>query len=307
MSRGDPPAGRRPAPVVSRGGPWNAIPDPFDEFNATAGLRDFAFAAAALLLIVALAAWLSALSLAQATTPEAALPAVKRAAIVLTGVDSLLEAHAGNIEEQASAGGPIDVPGYPLNVSVPVADASTAAGAFDRRLLREAIVERSAALLRAEGLAAFREPGGAITPPSRFSGAGLLDQLITRLRESEHDRWSSLVTPLGYASLVLAAAVVLLGVGFGRLIRLGGAMLLAGALVLAGALLIRFVFGFLADDGAIGNEARSIMNTLAGAPIRNGLLLAMGGAAILLPAFALDRLFEGSDRRRARRAATRNR
>ena len=132
--------------------------------------------------------------------------------------------------------------------------------------------------------------------PSRFSSAGLIDQLLVRLQESEHERWSSLVTPLGYASLVLAAAVVLLGVGFSRFIRLGGATVAAGALVLAGALLIRFVFGLLGDDGAIGDEARAIANTLAGAPIRNGLLMLIGGLAILLPALALDRLFESSDR-----------
>ena len=87
----------------------------------------------------------------------------------------------------------------------------------------------------------------------------------------------------------------------GRLLVVAAA--LAGALVLAGALLIRFVFGLLGDDGAIGDEARAIANTLAGAPIRNGLLMLIGGLAILLPAFALDRLFESSDRRAARRAA----
>ncbi len=303
MSRLDPPVGRRPAPVVSRSGPWDVIPDPFDEFNATAGLRDFAIGAAGLLLAVVLTAWLSAFSLAQATTPEAALPAITRAAIVLTGVDGLIEVHAENLEEQALAGGLIDVPGYPLKVSVPASAATGAAGAFDLRLLRAALVERSALLLREEGLVAFRDPDGAITPPSRFSSAGLLDQLIVRLRANEHDRWSSFVTPLGYVAAALAAVLLLLGVGFGRLIRLGGATLLAGALVLFGALLIRFLFGVLADDGAIGNEVRSIMDTLASGPIRNGLLMAIGGAAILLPALALDRLLETSDRRAARRAS----
>ena len=288
---------------MSRGGPWNAIPDPFDEFNATAGIRDFAFGAAGLLLVAALTAWLAAFTLAQATTPEAALPAIRRAAIVITGIDSLLELHATNLEEQASSGAPITVPGYPLDISVPAADVTGAGGALDRRLLRDELVERSALLIREEGLAAFRDPGGEVLTPSRFSSAGLIDQLLVRLQESEHERWSSLVTPLGYASLVLAAAVVLLGVGFSRFIRLGGATVAAGALVLAGALLIRFVFGLLGDDGAIGDEARAIANTLAGAPIRNGLLMLIGGLAILLPALALDRLFESSDRRAARRAA----
>ena len=303
MSHIDPPARRETAPVVSRGGPWNAIPDPFDEFSATAGVRDFAFGAASLLLIAALTAWLAAFSLAQATTPETALPAIRRAVIVITGIDGLLDVHAADLEEQASSGDPITVPGYSLDVSVPAADVSSGAGALDRQLLRDEIVERSTLLIREEGLAAFRDPDGEVTAPSRFSSAGLIDQLIVRLRESEHDRWSSLLTPLGYASLALAAAVLLLGVGFARLIRLGGAILIPGALVLIGALLIRFVFGLLGDDGAIGDEARAIANTLAGAPIRNGLLMLIGGLAIYLPALALDRLFESSDRRSARRAA----
>lgn len=291
--------------MVSRGGPWDAIPDPFDEFNATAGIRDFAFAAASLLLALAITAWLAAFSLAQATTPEAALPAIQRAAIVLTGIDGLLDVHAANLDEQALAGEPIIVPGYPLDVPVPVAEVSDGDGTLDQQALRDVLVERSADLLREEGFAAFRDPGGQIAAPSRFSSAGLLDGLITRLRASEHERWSSFVEPLGYASLALSAAVLLLGVGFGRLIRLGGAALIAGVLIVAGALLIRFMFGVLADDGAIGDEARAILNTLAGAPIRNGLLMALGGAAILLPALALDRLFESSDRLAARRAARR--
>ena len=289
--------------MVSRGGPWDAIPDPFDEFSATAGVRDFAVAAASLLLAAVLTAWLAAFSLAQATTPEVALPAIRRAAIVITGIDGLIDVHAANLDEQASSGEPIILPSYPLDVSVPARAVTGGDGALDRRLLRDALVERSTLLLREEGLAAFRDPEGDITAPSRFSSAGLIDQLIVRLRESEHERWSSLLTPLGYASLLLAAAVLLLGVGFGRLIRLGGAILVSGALVLAGALLVRFVIGLLGDDGALGDELRSIVNTLAGAPIRNGLLMVMGGAAILLPALALDRLFESSDRLAARRAA----
>ena len=289
--------------MVSRGGPWDAIPDPFDEFSATAGVRDFAVAAASLLLAAVLTAWLAAFSLAQATTPEVALPAIRRAAIVITGIDGLIDVHAANLDEQASSGEPIILPSYPLDVSVLAGAVTGGDGALDRRLLRDALVERSTLLLREEGLAAFRDPEGDITAPSRFSSAGLIDQLIVRLRESEHERWSSLLTPLGYASLLLAAAVLLLGVGFGRLIRLGGAILVSGALVLAGALLVRFVIGLLGDDGALGDELRSIVNTLAGAPIRNGLLMVIGGAAILLPALALDRLFESSDRLAARRAA----
>ena len=145
---------------MSRGGPWNAIPDPFDEFNATAGIRDFAFGAAGLLLVAALTAWLAAFTLAQATTPEAALPAIRRAAIVITGIDSLLELHATNLEEQASSGEPITVPGYPLDISVPAADVTGAGGALDRRLLRDELVERSTLLIREESLAAFRDPRG---------------------------------------------------------------------------------------------------------------------------------------------------
>lgn len=289
--------------MVSRGGPWDAIPDPFDEFSATAGLRDFAFGAAGVLLALALTAWLSALTLAQVTTPEAALPAITRAAIVITGVDDLLDVHAEHLAEQAAAGEPLVVPGYPLDIAVPTAEAMTADGAFDPGLLRDALVERSALLLREDGLAAFLDPDGDALAPSRFSSAGLIDQLIVRLRESEHERWTSLVTPLGYVSLALAAAVLLLGVGFGRLTRLGSAAAVAGALVLIGALLLRFVFGFLGDDGPIGDEARAIAGTLAGAPIRNGLLMLIGGGAILLPAYGLDRLFESSNRRAARRAA----
>ena len=293
------------APVVSESGVWGAIPNPFDEFGPGAGLRDLAHRAGSVLLLVVLTGWLAAFSLSQATSQEVALPALERAVVALTEVDGLLDLHAEELQDQAAAGPRIELPGYPLAVSVPSVAVTDSAGELDRVLLRDELVRRSALLLQAQGLEAFRDPNGVFASPSRFSSAGLMDQIIDGLAIDDHDRWSSFVSPLGYASLLLVAAVLLLGVGFGRLIRLGVAMLIAAALVIVPALLIRLTVGFVGDDDVIGDEARSIVRTLAGTPIRNALWLAAGGGAIAIPALALDHLFEGSERRAAADSAPR--
>ena len=296
----DAPGAEEAAPVVSEGGPWDAIPNPFDEFGPGAALRDWAHTFASALLIAALAAWLAAFSLAQATSEAVALPALERAVVALTEVDALLAVHADEVREQAAAGGGVTLPGFPLAVSVPAAAAADADGEFSLPLLRGELVARGVRLLRAEGGAAFRGPDGAPAAPAGLSGAGLTRRLADELGAGRHERWRGLVAAPGYASLALAAAVLVLGVGFGRLSRVGAAMLIAGALVLAAALLVRAGAGFAGGGDAVAAEARAIVRALAGAPIRNALWLAAGGAAIALPAAALGRLFDGSERRAPR-------
>lgn len=304
MSASEPDGGAPPpaefgaaAPVVSEGGPWDALPNPFEEFGPGAGLRDWAHAVASALLVAALAAWLAVLSLAQVTSEAIARPALERAVVALTEVDALLAVHADEVRERAAGGGAVTLPGFPLAVSVPASAVADEGGAFSLARLRGELVARGVRLLRAEGGAAFRDPAGAPVATARLSSAGLTRQLAEELSAPRHQRWRGLVAAPGYASLVLAAAVLVLGVGFGRLSRVGAAMLSAGALVLAAALLVRVGVGFAGGDDALATEARAIVRALAGAPIRNALWLAAGGAAIALPAAALGRLFETAERR----------
>ena len=292
--------------MVTESGVWGAIPRAFDEFGPGAGLRDLAYAAASLLLVPALAGWLAALSIGQATSDAVALPALERAIVAITEIDGLLDLHAADLEEQASSAGRITLPGYPLDVTVPAAGVTTSTGDVDQAQLRAALLERSALLLHVQGTAAFQDPDGVPASPSRFSSAGLMDTLIDMLRDGRQERWTSLLGPFALVSLGLIAATLLLGVGFGRLTRVGVAMALAGALVLGPGLFLRLTIGFAGDDDAIGDEARSIARSLLRTPTRNALLIAAGGVAIAIPALVLDHLFEGSARRAAANAAPRD-
>lgn len=285
------------APVVNESGTWGTIPNTFDEFGPGAGFRELVSTVTGILLIIVLISWLTVLSLYQSTSQEVALPSIERAVVVLTEVDALLELHIEESKNQATTGPSITIPGFPLQVSVPSAAVITNNSELDHSLLRQELVRRSALLLQAKGFEAFRDPNGKLIPPSHFSSTGLMSQIIDNLTTDDHNRWGSLTPPLGYISLSLATILLLLGIGFGRLIRLGVAVAIAGALVLIPALLIRISIGFLGDDNVIGEEVRTIMRTLASTPIRNGLLMTIGGVAIALPAIVLDRLFENSERR----------
>ena len=299
------------APVVSERGVWGAIPQAFDEFGPGAGVRDIAYLVAIVLLALVLAGWLAAFSATQATSNEVAFPALERAVVAITEIDGLLDLHADDLEEQAAGGGAIALPGFPLDVEVAAAEVLTD-GDFDRELFRAAfraaLLRESAERLREQGSSAFHDTDGVLAGPSRFSSAGLMQALIDGLTDERHDRWSEFVQPLRLLALVLGAAMLVLGVGFGRFIRLGGAMIVAAALVLVPALVLRIAIDFVGDEDIIGDEARAIASRLTEIALwndgwpGNAVWLAVAGAVIAIPAAILEHLFEGSDRRGVGRA-----
>jgi hypothetical protein len=254
-------------------------------------VRDVARWVAAVALAVALAGWLAALSASQATSAETALPALERAIVVLSEIDGLLELHGETIAEQVGAGGEVELPGFPLDVRVPAAEAE---GPSE---LRAALLAAGAALVRVEGSAAFHDSEGAPADTSRFSSAGLMQAVIDGLTAERHDRWAGLVAPLGVLSALFGVAVLLLGVGLGRLSRLGVVVAVAAVLVLVPAVALRVGLGFVGEDDVVGDEARAIARSLAGGGVRNALWLAAAGLAIAVPAVVVDRLLQGSERR----------
>ncbi len=287
---------RRPLPPIdphpSEDEDW-AEPSPgFGEFAPGSGIRDVLAWIAALLLTLTLAAWLAAYSAAQATSDEAALPALERAVAALTGVDGLLDVHGADIAGQVGAGNPVEVPGYPLDVQVPVAEASTPAA------LRSNLLARSAALLRANGSGAFADPAGNPPSISRASSAGVMQAVIDGLTAARHDQWAGYVSPLGGVSALLAALGLLLAVGVGRFVRLGAVAIAAAVLVIVPTVALRVGIGFVGEDDLVGNEAREIAQSLFGGGVRNALWLAAAGLAILVPGALLDRVFLDSERPR---------
>ena len=269
---------------------WRGTPPGLGEFAPGAGLRDVAGWIAAALLALALAGWIAALSAAQATSEEAALPALERAVAVLAEIDGLLGVHAAAVAGEAARGGEVALPGFPLDVRAPAAEAASP------RRLRAALLAEAAALVRAEGSAAFRDEDGDAPSVPRLTSAGLMRELLDGLAASGHERWSGYVTPLGALSALLAAVALLLAVGLGRFVRLGAVAIAAAALVLAPTAALWFGLGFVGGDDAVGEEARALARALLGGVFRNALWLAGAGLAVAVPAAILDRVFEDSPR-----------
>ena len=285
---------RRPLPPIDphpdEDEEWGEVSPGITEFAPGSGIRDILGWIAALLLLVSLAGWLAAYSATQATSEEAALPALERAVVVLTEVDALIELHSADLAAQVAAGERVEVPGYPLDVQVPASQAQTPPA------LRASLLAESAMVLRTHGSGAFADPGGDLPAVSRLSSAGLMQAVIDGLNVARHDRWAGYVSPLGTAGAVLAAVSLVLAVGLGRFVRLGAVAIGAAALVIVPTVALRVGVGFVGEDDVIGNEAREIAQSLLGGGVRNALWLAVAGLAILVPAALLDRVFLDSER-----------
>ena len=295
---------REPLPAIpphqSAPDDWRESSPGFTEFAPGAGIRDVAGWVVTVLLTLTLAGWLAAYSASQATSDAAALPALERAIAVLTEIDGLLGTHSTNIAEQVRTGEEVTVPGYPLDVSVPAAQAATPPA------LRASVLAQSAALVRTEGSAVFHHPEGDLPAVSRLSSAGVMQALLNGLSADRHARWAGYVSPLAAVSALLAALALLFAVGVGRFVRLGAVAVAAAALVIVPVVAMRVGIGFVGEDDVIGNEARAIASALLAGGIRNALWLAAAGLAIVAPAAVLDRVFLDSERpallRRRRRA-----
>ncbi|MYD65527.1 MAG: hypothetical protein F4X26_06050 [Chloroflexi bacterium] len=287
---------RRPLPPIdphpSEDEEWGETSPGFAEFSPGSGIRDALGWIAAVLLMLTLAGWLAAYSAAQATSEEAALPALERAVVVLTEIDGLLEIHGADLAAQVAAGERVELPGYPLDVRVAASQAQTPSA------MRASLLAESAALLRTQGSGAFADPSGDLPVVSRLSSAGLMQAVIDGLSAARHDRWAGYVRPLGLASAALAAVSLLFAVGLGRFVRLGSVAVAAAVLVVVPTVALRVSIGFVGEDDLIGNEAREIARALLGGGVRNALWLAVAGLGILVPAAVLDRVFLDSERPR---------
>ncbi len=294
----------RPAPVATDDGlygePW---PEWEPEDHEGGGLRRVAAGLLTLLLAVAVAAWLVAFGVAEATSEEVAVPAQARGLATLTEVDALLALHTESLQAQVEAGDERLVPpGFPVReAGVPRETAVDASGAVDLEALRNALLEDSARRLYDFGSDALRDQeaaaeDGAVTDNARHGGVTLLLDGLTASRYESATGW---LLPLGGVVLVLAAVVAVLARGFDRFVALGTALLLAGLGLAAGALLARLVLGFFGGgpEDALLDAYYGIASDLLGLPLRHGLWTTAAALAILVPALALRGLFGRSVRR----------
>ena len=301
------PRGRddRPAPVVTEDGEY-FFPRPAEERAIPRELRRERWLAirntvawiAAVALVGAASAALAVHSLAQATGDEVARPALASAVDAIAEPEALIDLHVETLGEAAAGAAPgsgIAVPGYPV-MGVELTAEEAASG--DRARMRDALVERSVARIRADGRAALAEEG--IAPPvaERLSTAGAVAVLLDGLTQSAHESWQEWRTRLVVAAAILGAAVLVLPRGFGGVLGLGAALLTSGLLVAAGSLGLRLALAVGSAEGPLLDAYLRIARDLAFIPLRNGIVLAAAGAALVLPAALLRAAFERSELRR---------
>ena len=304
-----PPAWRdpadRPAPVVTEDGEYwfprpeehRAVPrEPWSE--RWLGPRHTVSWIAAVALVAAAAAALAAHSVVQATSEQVARPALRNAVDALAEPEALIDLHFETIQEAAAgaaAGAEIEVPGY----AVPgVGLTAQEAASEDRPRMRDALLERSVTRIRAEGRSALAEGGLAPPVTDRLSTAGAVAVLLDGLTAATHESWIAWRTRLVLAAAVLAAAVLALPRGFGGVLGVGSALLAAGILVTAASLGLRLALSAASVEGPLLDEYLRVARDLTLLPLRNGIVLAGAGAALVLPAALLRAVFERSEMRR---------
>lgn len=292
-----------PAPVATDQGMIGTPPPLIEDFDDPfAGPRRAAVWLMSALLTVAIAFWLALLSAAQATSEQAALPALERGVTVLTELDALIEAQAEALAEQAAAGqtsgSTVSLAGFPLrDVDVPV-DEVTSDGAFDLSLARDAFLSRAAQRIYTRGTSAFEGGDEIAAGASIFSAAGGIKLVLNTLSSDNHGRVTVWLWPAGAACLVLGALLLAAGSGFGRFVALGVTLMLASLPVLLAALALRFALAVAAPDGdRVVDEFVAIARQFTALPVRNALWTAGAGLAITVPVAILDAVFEHSVKR----------
>ena len=289
-----------PAPVITDRGSYGRLPPPPEEElsrfqGRTLSARITVAWVAGVAFAIAATLWLLALSAAQATDRQVAIPALERGIAAYTAIDDLLARYHDDLAT-GDAGG-ATLPGF-LVPGVALTPAEAQSG--DVQLMREALLARAAEAVYEEGFAAL-EPAGAPVETQTFSTPGGARRVMDLLGASNHDRARALVWPLGILTVALAAAVLALGAGFGRFSGLGLAMIGAAVLVMIAALLTKFVIAFIGSDGsAVADEFSRLIDTIAWTPAENAIAFGIAGAALLVPAWILGWIFDRSLVRPAR-------
>ncbi len=283
------------APVIADGASFGRAPQLPSRQNLEAGGdRNSLVWGLGVAATIVIALWAIALSVSQATSREVARPVSERGVAVLTGIDGLLDLHLDEV--RATAEGLDDtalvaLPGYPaLDATWLAVEARTAS----RDRLRGLLLSRTADLVYVDGVTILAEGGGTFEGGTFSTSAGVR-RVLNTLSQSNHDRVSTFVWPLGLLALALSIALAIAGTGFARY-SIFGTTLLLGALpaIVIGAGL-RAVVGLAGSDGtAVAEEFSELAATVAWMPARAGVTLFLVGLALIIPALVLHALFDRS-------------
>jgi len=236
-------------------------------------------------LIVSVFVLILSVSIRQATEPAAASNVIQAGVAVTTDIDRVLAGGADQLRLQAQTGtaSSYSIPGYPLQVYLS-RDELLKLSTPDLRAL---VLSRSAALVYRDGLGAFDHTGDQSL--SRFSSQGLLDLTVGELSQSTHDRASIVMMIALIATLLSGVGLVVSSEGWGRMKRLGLAIVVGSA---PGVIAFGFawlVAGFVGGGDPFERSLREIARTVVSVPVRNFAVVAVAGGLIVFAGIALER------------------
>ena len=236
-------------------------------------------------VLLALAAFGMVLSTSawQVTAESTAVPMLRAAIASLTDIDAFIAEHGAELREEAArTEGSLEPAGYALPVVLEAQEVRTATDGD----LRAMLLDRSAALVYAEGLGAFDRTGDQRI--DRLSLVGLLELGAGQLSGPLHTRAGVAAATLAVATALLGALLASLSEGWSRMRAPAAAMALGGV----GAAAVSFAFW--AAAGQVGGsdpfvaDLRTIAQAGFAAGTRNGAFVAGAGLAAVVASWVLE-------------------
>ena len=275
MSGGDAPSD--PPPLAS--------PEPRGLRQTVARSRTPAKWACGVLLVIDMFALLFVLSFANVTAEGPAQRGLAHSIAILTEVDAYLDDHYESLRAEAAEAPeePVELAGFPVPLSFDAQDVQRG----DREDFRALLLEEAARVVHADGVSVMRE--GRPSEVTFFSTQGAVRTGMDFLRPTPHR--VLVYVSIGYAAVagLLAAGVFLAARGYGKVIGPGLAVLFAATSFLVVAIAVRFALRVAADgvDDYLAREFLELGQELTWAPIRNGIIFAVGGGAVFLAGLVL--------------------
>lgn len=268
--------------------------DPIDEYDRSS-LRDRVYGQATVthegrrsllgsLLAVSVFLLLISLSVRQVTAPANAVGVLQSGIAVVTDINQLVADDAPrarelarNSDEQVFA-----LPSYPLDIALSREELLD----LENGQLTELLLQRSAALVYADGLDAFDRTGEQSF--NRFSSQGLIELAVSQVSQSTHDRATFATILFALATAGFAALLAASAEGWGRL-RGFGLATVVGALpgvLIFGALY--WVVGTLGGGDPFEADLREITRAVFQVPLRNFFVVTITGAVMVAASFGFS-------------------
>ena len=231
---------------------------------------------AAGIFAIAFFLFIASLSVYEMTRPDRAQTLLATGIASLTDIDQTLAEGIPALRDEARASTEetVEMPDYPLPVTLTRVEALTA----DAATIRALLLDRSAKLVYATGLDAFDETGEQSV--DLFSISTLIRELVGFLTGDVHDRARWVALGALVLATLMGAATLALNRGFSRFTSFGLAVLLASApgyFVARGGSYLIDRFG--SEDPFLG-DLQVIVQAMLDVPERNFLIAGVLGLII---------------------------